>query len=100
MTVRVVKMERDPEGKNCVTLESDKDGLSPDNAFSLAITELQSGDTKKVAITHAAGTVPNACCGMPTHPYPVDAEGNVVVNSQEQAVNRYRVDVPITQGFR
>lgn len=100
MSVQVLGMS-EKEGKTSVTLESDKDGNGPENAFPMAITELQSGDTRKMAIAYATrtGGVSNARCEMPSHPYPVDGQGDVVVNPREQTVYRYRVDVPISQGL-
>lgn len=99
MAVQVIDMS-EKGGKACVTLGSDKDGKGPENTFPLAIMELQAGETRKMAIAHATSNgVSNARCEIPSHPYPVDEQGNVVVNPREQTVHRYRIDVPISQGL-
>lgn len=90
MAIRVLGMARDSDnGKNQVTLESDKDGKGQ-NTFNLAITELQAPDAKRLAQAYAQreGGIPAACCEFPGAPYPVDKEGKVVVDPVNQTIHR------------
>jgi len=100
MAVTVIGMF-EKEGKAMVTCESDKDGKKQADSFSMAITELQTGETRKMAVAYAnrTGGVSNARCEMPSAAYPVDEKGDVVVNPTTQKIHRYRLDVPISQGF-
>lgn len=83
-----------PNGKQVVTVTSD----TPQH--NLAIAELQSPEARKLAIQYAAQNgVLNARCEMPSAPYPVDEEGNPVVNPATQKIASYRIDVPISVGM-
>ena len=88
-----------PQGKRCVTVESDKDG-SPGQEYNLAITELQGPASRNMAIKFAAENgIINARCELPTAPYAVDPAGNPVVKPTQQRIYRYRTDIPISQGL-
>lgn len=93
MSLHVLEMST-TSGKPVVTLASD----NPQH--NLAITELQGPAARQMAIKHAAqnGTT-NARCEMPSAPYPVDAEGQPVVNPAQQKIAQYRIDVPISTGM-
>lgn len=93
MALQVLDMSA-PTGKQQVTITSD---LPQHN---LAIMELQSADARKLAIQHAGGRgITNARCEMPSAPYPVDADGQPVVDPIKQKIASYRVDVPISTGL-
>jgi hypothetical protein len=74
-----------------VVLTSDK----PE--FPLAIEELASADARKAAIAAASmrGCPDPRVSNMAAKPYPVDPEGNPVVDQTKQAIAGYRVDVDI-----
>jgi hypothetical protein len=93
MALKVLKMEA-LDGKPSVTLTSDLP------QFNLAISELQSAETRRLAIQHA-GTqgVSTPRCEMPSAPYPVDAKGDQVVDAKTQKIAEYRIDVPISSGM-
>lgn len=101
MALSVIGMQN-IDGKAMVTIRSDKDGKTPGNTFSLAITELQGSEARNLAVQYAqqTGGVTNARVEFPGAPYPVDKEGGVISNPKEQTIDHYRVDVPITQGIR
>lgn len=84
------------DGKTLIVIESDKS-----KEWSLAITELQGPDSRRMAIQHATAHcgVSNARTELPSAPYAVDEHGNDVTRPTEQKIHRYRVDVPITQGM-
>lgn len=82
------------DGTSAIILESD---IEDSNKFHLAVRELQHADTRHAAIAAATKLgIPNARVGMPSHPYPVDADGNTVTRPLEQKVHRYRTEVEIT----
>lgn len=92
---------RTEDGKTVVIIESDKNGKTPQTEFSLAITELQGADARRMATEHAnrVGGIGNPRVGFPGAPYPVDEKNNVVIDAKTQTIHRYRVDIPITQGL-
>lgn len=84
-------------GKNQVTVKSD---AGKRGNFAAAIEELQSPDTRRLAIRHAAEKgFTNARVELPTAPYAVDPEGKEVVDPINQTIDHYRSDVPISQGL-
>lgn len=74
-----------------ITLTSDKRELP------LAIEELQSADARKLACQIAArrGLADPRVNDMAVRPYPVDLQGEVVVDQTKQAIASYRVDIQI-----
>jgi len=103
MSLQVIEMANDSQnGKAVVIIESDKDGKSAANAFSLAITELQQAEARNMATSYATqtGGVANARTEFPGSPYPVDDKGEVITDPHNQTIHRYRVDIPVTSGMR
>lgn len=93
MALQVLEMSA-PTGKQQVTITSNNP------AHNLAIVELQSAEARKLAIQYASSRgVSNARCEMPSAPYPVDAEGQSVVDPVKQKIAAYRMDVPISTGL-
>jgi hypothetical protein len=81
-------------GTHAILLESD---IEDNNSFHLAIRELQHADARNAAISAATRLgIPNARVGMPSHPYPVDKDGQSVVRPMEQEVHRYRIEIEVT----
>lgn len=82
------------EGTSAILLESD---IEEKTNFHLAICELQHADARHAAIAAATRLgISNARCGMGSHPYPVDVNGDTVVRPMDQEVYRYRVEVEVT----
>jgi hypothetical protein len=78
-----------------VTIESDLDGTKG-KEFPLAINELSSAEARRLAEKHAAQhglSTPGV--GIPTSPYPVDKQGELMEGPTGQP-HRYRIDVPVT----
>jgi hypothetical protein len=81
-------------GTPAVLLESD---ITEKKDFHLAIRELQHADARHAAIAAATRMgVANARVGFPEAPFPIDADGEVVVRPTEQEVVKYRTEIPIT----
>jgi len=77
--------------KGIVCLESDL----PD--FSLAIQELRSGAARNEAIKVAASLgLPDPRCEMTSHPYPIDGQGQPLINPKVP-IAAYRIDIPLTR---
>lgn len=95
MALSVVKEKTKHDGtKGVVCLETDCSGPN----FSSGITELQSGVARHEAIKVAAESgLPDPRVEIAASAYPVDAEGQEVVNPMAQRVHRYRIDIPVTR---
>lgn len=91
-------------GNNTAVIESDLDGSDKLN-YAPAMTELKSSEAKRLAIREAAiRGISSPGCGIPSSPYPVDAEGRPIdltpdltkAGEQASKIHRYRIDIPVT----
>lgn len=72
--------------------------LSDNPNFSLAITELQGAETRKLAIQKAASAgLPDPRVNGLAAPYACKADGEPVTRVGEK-IDHYRIDIPVTSG--